>query len=186
MRVAVIGRNRTLCEDIKCELEKRKYEIDIKINGDINDLLSPEDNYDVIVLDIDSGGEHGIRLCRELRANGVYTPVIMLMYRNSGNSVVAGFEAGADDFLSKPINRVEFSARIKSLIKISSLYRKLDSAEPPLAKFRVIRQRTFDLASVHSRQCLSNQRLSRREKDPIMPFMGSLCTVSCSWLLLCQ
>ena len=86
---------------------------------------------DLILLDVLMPGMSGYEVCKRLKADPEtrIVPVVFVSTLEDISDKVRGFEAGADDFLSKPVNRVEFAARVKSLIKINSLYSKLDNAE---------------------------------------------------------
>ncbi len=72
---------------------------------------------DVVVLDVTLPGLSGIEICRELRAQGVDTPIIMLSARGDELDVVVGIEVGADDYLAKPYRVRELSARIGALLR---------------------------------------------------------------------
>jgi DNA-binding response OmpR family regulator len=82
--------------------------------------LALNNHYDAIVLDLMLPGLDGVSLCRRLRTTGnVRTPVLMLTARDLLSNKVAGFEAGADDYLVKPFSLVELEARLKALMRRS-------------------------------------------------------------------
>ena len=72
-------------------------------------------NYDVIILDIELPGMDGIEICRRLRKEGKSTPIIMLTSRGTQSDIIAGLDYGADDYLSKPCDYRELVARIRAL-----------------------------------------------------------------------
>ena len=72
-------------------------------------------SYDVIILDIMLPGMHGLEVCRTLRAQHVPTPILLLTARDSIDDRVAGLDAGADDYLTKPFAFAELSARLRAL-----------------------------------------------------------------------
>jgi two-component system copper resistance phosphate regulon response regulator CusR len=74
-------------------------------------------SFDVIVLDIMLPGGSGIDLCRELRADGVATPILMLTARDAIDDRVLGLEVGADDYLTKPFAFRELMARVGALAR---------------------------------------------------------------------
>jgi two-component system copper resistance phosphate regulon response regulator CusR len=76
--------------------------------------------YQLIVSDIIIPGINGLDLCRELRAQGIQTPILMLTALSTTDDKLNGFEAGADDYLPKPFDFKEFLARVKALIKRSN------------------------------------------------------------------
>jgi two-component system OmpR family response regulator len=73
--------------------------------------------YDLIVLDVMLPGIDGIEVCRRLRAAGVWAPVLMLTARDAVRDRVAGLDAGADDYLTKPFSYAEFLARLRALVR---------------------------------------------------------------------
>jgi two-component system, OmpR family, response regulator len=74
-------------------------------------------SYDLIVLDVMLPGVDGFEVCRRLRAAGVWSPVLMLTARDAVRDRVAGLDAGADDYLTKPFSYAEFLARLRALAR---------------------------------------------------------------------
>ncbi len=73
--------------------------------------------WSVIVLDLRLPGKDGIEICRQLRAQGSYTPVLMLTAKSTELDRVFGLETGADDYLTKPFSVLELVARVKALMR---------------------------------------------------------------------
>ena len=73
--------------------------------------------YDVIVLDVMLPGMDGFEICRRLRDAGVWSPVLMLTARDAIRDRVAGLDAGADDYLTKPFSMRELAARVHVLLR---------------------------------------------------------------------
>lgn len=73
--------------------------------------------YDVIILDISMPPVSGLDICKELRANGVSTPILLLSGHSEKTLIVQGLEYGADDYLTKPFTFLELLARINALIR---------------------------------------------------------------------
>jgi two-component system OmpR family response regulator len=73
--------------------------------------------YDAIVLDLMLPGLDGVEVCRQLRASGVWSPVLMLTARDAVGDRVAGLDAGADDYLPKPFSFSELLARLRALAR---------------------------------------------------------------------
>jgi len=78
-------------------------------------------DFDLIVLDLMLPGVDGLEICRKLRADQVYIPILMLTARDSEMDRVIGLEMGADDYLTKPFSIRELQARIKALLRRSAL-----------------------------------------------------------------
>jgi two-component system, OmpR family, response regulator len=74
-------------------------------------------SYDLIVLDVMLPGMDGFEVCRRIRAAGVWSPVLMLTARDAVRDRVAGLDAGADDYLTKPFSYAEFLARLRALAR---------------------------------------------------------------------
>jgi DNA-binding response OmpR family regulator len=73
--------------------------------------------WSLIVLDLNLPGLDGMEICREVRMGEIYTPILMLTARASEIDRVRGLETGADDYLGKPFSVVEFSARVKAILR---------------------------------------------------------------------
>src|ERR1051326_3164635 len=77
---------------------------------------------DLYLLDVDMPGMSGIEVCRQLRAEQVISPIVMLTGMSSEEAKVAGLEAGADDYQTKPFARRELLARINAHLRRLSVY----------------------------------------------------------------
>src|ERR1700680_4461344 len=86
---------------------------------------------DLVLLDVQMPGMDGYEVCRRIKAmpRGRLLPVVMLTALDHLNDRVLALEAGADDFMSKPVDRVELVARVRSALRLKALYDTLDSAE---------------------------------------------------------
>jgi putative two-component system response regulator len=86
---------------------------------------------DLILLDVQMPGVDGYEVCRRIKAmpRGRLLPVVMITALNRIGDRVAALEAGADDFMTKPVERVELVARVRSALRLKALYNTLDSAE---------------------------------------------------------
>jgi two-component system, OmpR family, response regulator len=73
--------------------------------------------YDCVVLDWELPGMDGIEVCRRFRSGGGHTPIIMLTGKNAISEKEAGLDSGADDYLTKPFNMKELSARLRALLR---------------------------------------------------------------------
>src|SRR3954453_19524878 len=73
--------------------------------------------YDALILDVMLPGADGFEVCRELRAEGLWTPILMLTARDAVRDRVAGLDGGADDYLTKPFSYAELLARLRALVR---------------------------------------------------------------------
>jgi two-component system alkaline phosphatase synthesis response regulator PhoP len=93
------------------------YDVETAADGPSGLRLGLGGSFDVIVLDVMLPGKNGFEVCRELRQNGVDTPVLMLTARSQVTDRVAGLKLGADDYLVKPFDPAELIARVEALLR---------------------------------------------------------------------
>jgi DNA-binding response OmpR family regulator len=106
-----------LAEKVKIWLEFEKFNVDVANNGaDARNFLSAY-SYDAIMFDWELPDTTGVTLCQELRAKGGMMPVLMLTGKSAIDDKEVGFESGADDYLTKPFNLKELSARMRALLR---------------------------------------------------------------------
>jgi DNA-binding response OmpR family regulator len=79
--------------------------------------LATKNKYDMIILDVMLPGMDGIEICRRLRADKIFTPILMLTARSEEIDKIIGLETGADDYLTKPFSIREFIARVKAILR---------------------------------------------------------------------
>lgn len=96
------------------------YEADWFANGDEALLAARSDIYDVIILDVMMPGKSGFAIARELRRDGVGTPILMLTAKGEVEDKVQGLDSGADDYLTKPFLTDELLARLRALARRGS------------------------------------------------------------------
>jgi two-component system OmpR family response regulator len=96
---------------------------DVAINGEDALWMAAATGYDAIVLDVMLPGIDGFETCRRLRADGIWSPVLMLTARDSIEDRVAGLDGGADDYLTKPFSFAELLARLRALARRGAVER---------------------------------------------------------------
>ncbi len=109
----------SLAELIKEGLEDEGYSVDLAYDGEEGFDLAANEPYDVIVLDIMLPKKDGFEIVRDLRSDGVKTPVLMLTAKSATEDKVLGLNSGADDYLTKPFSFDELLARIRALLRRS-------------------------------------------------------------------
>ena len=94
------------------------------------DLISRE-TPDLVLLDVMMPGIDGFEVCRRIKSSpeGRLLPVVLVTALGQSTDRVSGLEAGADDFIVKPVERLELVARVRSLLRVKSLYDRLDDAQ---------------------------------------------------------
>lgn len=118
MRILVVEDEHKIAGAIKRGLEQEAYAVDVAYDADegLSSGLTAE--YDLIVLDrMLPGIVEGVDICRELRANGIHVPILMLTAKDGVSDRVAGLNSGADDYLVKPFAFEELLARIRALLR---------------------------------------------------------------------
>jgi two-component system, OmpR family, copper resistance phosphate regulon response regulator CusR len=120
MHVLLVEDERTIAAYVKRGLEEHGYAVDIASTGPEALDWARSGSFDVVVLDILLPGLDGIAVCRELRAHGFHTPILMLTARDAVHDRVAGLDAGADDYLIKPFALEELLARMRALTRRAS------------------------------------------------------------------
>jgi two-component system OmpR family response regulator len=96
---------------------------DVAATGEDAVWMAQAHPYDAIVLDVMLPGQNGFETCRQLRSEGIWAPVLMLTARDDVGDRVAGLDAGADDYLTKPFSFAELFARLRALIRRGSVER---------------------------------------------------------------
>jgi DNA-binding response OmpR family regulator len=117
MRVLLVEDDRKAARVLRQGLQEEGFTVDVAHKGDEGEYQAAINDYDVIVLDWLLPGKSGIDVCRELRARGVATPILMLTARDAVADRVTGLNTGADDYLTKPFAFVELLARIRALLR---------------------------------------------------------------------
>jgi two-component system OmpR family response regulator len=117
MRVLVVEDDVKMAGLLRRGLEEEGYAVDIAQNGSEAVWAGTENPYDAIVLDVMLPDLDGFSVCRQLREAGRWAPILMLTARDSVPDRVAGLDAGADDYLTKPFAFTEFLARLRALLR---------------------------------------------------------------------
>lgn len=120
MKVLVVEDEPKTLQAIQQGLEESQFEVDIAYDGLIAKRLALKNTYAAIITDLILPGLNGYELCRQLRAEGIATPILMLTALGDTDDKVMGFDAGADQYLTKPFQFVELLARVRSLTKRGS------------------------------------------------------------------
>lgn len=117
MRVLVAEDETRMAALLKRGLEEEGYSVDVTADGPEALWMATENDYDVIVLDVMLPGIDGFEVCRRLRAEERWAPVLMLTARDAVEDRVRGLDVGGDDYLTKPFSFAELVARLRALIR---------------------------------------------------------------------
>lgn len=116
MRILIIEDDKILAKTVE-QCLGNKYSVDHAYDGEEGILYAEQEIYDAIILDIMMPIMNGYEVLSKLRADKIYTPVLILTAKDGIDDKVRGFRSGADDYLVKPFNREELVARVEALIR---------------------------------------------------------------------
>jgi two-component system copper resistance phosphate regulon response regulator CusR len=98
-------------------LREQTFAVDIAADGESALEQAELNDYDLVILDVLLPGKDGFEVCREMRAAGSATPILMLTARDAVEDRIEGLDTGADDYLTKPFNFHEMLARVRALLR---------------------------------------------------------------------
>lgn len=121
MKILIIEDDELTAETVVAILADQNYAVEIAADGQIGWELVEAFNYDLIVLDVTLPKIDGISLCRQLRLHNYKMPILLLTGHDSSHDKAVGLDAGADDYVVKPFDPEELTARIRALLRRGSL-----------------------------------------------------------------
>ena len=117
MRILLVDDDETLIDVLPKMLGKQNYAIDTVTDGEQGWVYGSTYNYDLMILDWSLPKLDGISLCKRFRTHGYDTPILLLTARSTSQDKIRGLDAGADDYLCKPVDVEELAARIRALLR---------------------------------------------------------------------
>jgi two-component system response regulator MprA len=122
VKILVVDDERAVRESLRRALELEGYEIELADDGieALARLQEGNGQPDAVILDVLMPGIDGLEVCRRLRRSGNRVPVLMLTARDAVENRVAGLDAGADDYVTKPFALEELVARVRALLRRTS------------------------------------------------------------------
>src|SRR5918992_3136769 len=117
MRILVVEDDRDLARQIAVALRTASYVVDVAHDGEEGQYLGENESYDAVVLDLGLPKVDGLSVLEAWRRAGRNAPVLVLTARDGWSAKVAGFDAGADDYVAKPFRMEEILARLRALIR---------------------------------------------------------------------
>ncbi len=123
-RVLLIEDDQHIKELLEIHLNDLDCKLTVRMNGNEGLKVALTEQFDLMVLDVMLPGVDGLEICRQVRAEKISTPILMLTARSEEIDKILGLETGADDYLTKPFSVREFIARVKAI------FNKIDLLSP--------------------------------------------------------
>jgi two-component system, OmpR family, response regulator len=117
MRLLVVEDEQRLAAGLRRGLEAEGFAVDVVHNGTDGIWMARENPFDAIILDVMLPGANGYQVCRTLRSEGNWTPILMLTAKDGVWDEVEGLDTGADDYLAKPFAYAVLIARLRALLR---------------------------------------------------------------------
>lgn len=117
MRVLIIEDHKELSDSVREHLLIENYQVDVAYEGIIGEEKAFVNEYDVILLDLNLPDKDGIDILKFLRSEGIETPIVIMTARDALDERTLGLDAGADDYIGKPFQLKELSARMRAVIR---------------------------------------------------------------------
>ena len=115
-KILVVDDEKVLVKGIKFNLENEGYQVEVGYDGEQAVELARNGGFDLIILDLMMPKIDGLQACMRIREFS-NVPVIMLTARSEDTDKIIGFECGADDYITKPVNILELKARIRAMLR---------------------------------------------------------------------
>ena len=134
-RILVVDDTPDNVEVLKVRLESQGYEVVTASDGEEGLAKIKAETPDLVLLDIMMPKLDGIEVCRRVKADAAlpFTPIIMVTAKADTRDVVAGLEAGGDDYLAKPVDHASLTARVRSMLRIKALHDQVQAQAAELA-----------------------------------------------------
>lgn len=132
MRLLIAEDEKDLAEALEVFFEKNQFTVDVVFNGQDAYDYGATGDYDAIILDVMMPKRNGIEVLRQLRAEGLKTPIMMLTAKGEKDDRITGFDAGADDYLPKPFAPDELLSRVRAMM------RRFDNYKPAVLVYEDI------------------------------------------------
>ena len=117
MMILLVEDEPNLSDALSYILKKNNYSVNVAFDGITGQDMAESSIYDLIILDRMLPGKEGLEVLKDIRKNGIKTPVLILTAKNTISDKVEGLDCGADDYISKPFSKDELLARLRALLR---------------------------------------------------------------------
>ena len=115
MRILVVDDDEILVNVLKRSLSGQHHVVDVAEDGKLGWEYIQTGEYELVLLDVNMPGLDGVSLCEKMRSQGYVTPILLMTAKNASQDRILGLDAGADDYLTKPLDLGELNARVRAL-----------------------------------------------------------------------
>lgn len=143
MKVLIVEDEAKMSSFLERGFKEENYEVDIAADGAQGWQLASTGTYDLFVLDWMIPQISGVDLCRKIREKGITTPVVLLTAKDSTEDKVAGLDAGADDYVTKPFSFDELLARVRALMRRPAKVQEETHLESGRLKLDLLRRHVY-------------------------------------------
>jgi len=116
-RILVVEDDAAIRSGLSESLQREHYEVETAVDGEEGLKKGRKKNIDLIILDLMLPVLNGEEVCRDIRTEGITTPILILSSKKEETSKVLGLELGADDYVTKPFSLLELNARVKAILR---------------------------------------------------------------------
>lgn len=162
MRILLVEDDVQLSEALEEALTDQRYVLDVVNDGEAGWGQVKVVDYDLVMLDVMLPKLNGISLCQRLRSHGYSTPILLITARDTSTDKVNGLDAGADDYVVKPVDLPELLARIRALLRRGS------TSSPPILQWGSLK---LDPSSYEVSYCDQPLRLTPKEYSLLELFL---------------
>ena len=127
MKILVVDDEKLLVKGITFNLENEGYKVDVAYDGEEAVELARNEDFNLIIMDVMMPKLNGLEACMRIREFSK-VPIILLTAKSEDTDKIIGFEYGADDYITKPFNILELKARVRALLRRSSMIEQAASA----------------------------------------------------------
>ncbi|HEY9695511.1 MAG TPA: response regulator [Oculatellaceae cyanobacterium] len=117
MKILLIEDDEVLVNVLLQSLTSQRYVVDTTFDGESGWEYAQDSSYDLILMDVGLPKLNGIALCQRLRSEGCSTPILLMTAKDANSDRIRGLDAGADDYLLKPLDLEELQARVRALLR---------------------------------------------------------------------
>jgi DNA-binding response OmpR family regulator len=169
-RILIIEDERDIADLIQLHLRDLNYAVTIARDGNAGSRLANAINWDLIILDLRLPGIDGLEICRRIRQESQYVPILMLTSKSSELDRVVGLEVGADDYVTKPFSILELKARVKAILRRAQLPDTAQYKSPPAI---TVGNLIIDPATRHATISGDAVELTAKEFDLLLHFANN-------------